>query len=98
MEKRFRIRGISRYYWQTKAREPERWEITEDVCQRVIDRAYEGNGFFEQQANGRWWFTAYSQDLDYWVVVILEEDEETLFNAYENESETDRMGTQRRGE
>ncbi len=39
---RFEITGHTDYYWRMIAREPERWEITDDECQWILDNRFDG--------------------------------------------------------
>ncbi len=81
---RFEITGQTRHYWEKKAEYPERWEITEDICQWVVDNRMNGE-FEKRESNGYWRFVVYVPELGYRVRVILLEDEHTLHTAFNHD-------------
>ncbi len=79
--RRFEITGHTKYYWRRKLERPERWEITDDECQWVLDNRFDGE--FSQQYDGKWKFTVYVPVLGYRVRVIMLADGKTLHNAFD---------------
>ncbi|GEM_PF-2324910 len=78
---RFEIMGHTDYYWRMIAREPERWEITDDECQWILDNRFDGE-FFQQTKDNYWQFNVYAPELGYTVRVIMTEDGKNLHNAF----------------
>ncbi len=78
---RFEITSYTGYYWRRKLERPERWEISDDECQWVLDNRFDGEFF--QQYDEKWNFTVYVPALGYRVRVIMLGDGQTLHNAFD---------------
>lgn len=58
--------------------------ITVDVCEAIVTNPYHS----EVQEDGRFCYWGYVPEIGYYVRVIVLEDEETLFNAFEDRNFT----------
>lgn len=76
----------TRYFERNVLENPDRWEITREMCVRVVTEAeYTG-----EQENGLVRFWGYVPDLGYYIRVITRSDREHLVNAFKDRNYTRR--------
>lgn len=80
-----KVTGHDTHFIKNYAEHEERWEITDDHVQYVLDHAEEG--FFERQSNGLWKFKVFVPDLGYVLRTIIAPDGK-IHTAYEDRVQT----------
>ncbi len=79
------VTGHHDHFIENYAEHEERWEITDDHIQYVLDHAEAG--FFEKQPDGLWKFKVFVPDLGYVMRAIITPDGK-IHTAYEDRAET----------
>ncbi len=81
---------IHPYFRRRVLENPKRFRITVDVCEAIAADPYRS----EVQEDGRFCYWGYVCGIGYYVRVIVLEDGETLFNAFEDRNFTRRQRRQ----
>ncbi len=76
----------TRYFEQNVLENPRRWDITREMCERVVREAEHA----EEQENGLLRFWGYAPELGYYIRVITRQDREHLVNAFKDRNYTRR--------